>query len=192
MSNITTQVTSAVPGVAQGTWEIDQAHSTISAVARHMMVTKVRGYFHNFSGAVHVGPTLAETAAEATLETASIDTRQQMRDDHLKSPDFLDVENHPSIDFRSSAIEQAGDGRFRVIGDLTIRGVTKPVALDAEFGGVNVNPWGKQVAFVSAEAELDRESYGMTWNQALESGGVLVSKKFKLELDLQLVKSDSE
>jgi polyisoprenoid-binding protein YceI len=189
MSNTTAEVT-AVPGVAQGTWAIDPAHSSISAVARHMMITKVRGYFHTFSGAVHVGPTLEETVAEASIDTTSVDTRQEMRDNHLKSPDFLDVENHPSIDFRSSTIEEAGKGRYRVIGDLTIRGVTKPIVLDAEFSGVNVNPFGKTVAFVSAIADLDRESFGMTWNQAVESGGVLVSKRFKLELELQLVKSE--
>jgi polyisoprenoid-binding protein YceI len=194
MSNTSTSTTEAtpVPGVAQGTWTIDPAHSTISAVARHMMVTKVRGYFHAFSGAVHVGPTLEETTAEASIDAGSIDTRQDMRDNHLKSPDFLDVENHPSIDFRTSKIEEAGNGRYRVIGDLSIRGVTKPIALDAEFGGVDLNPFGKTVAFVSAEADLDRESFGMTWNQAIESGGVLVSKRFKLELDLQLVKDEPE
>jgi polyisoprenoid-binding protein YceI len=186
----TTEVT-AVPGVAQGTWEIDPAHSTISAVARHMMITKVRGYFHSFSGAIHVGPTLEETVAEAGIDTTSIDTRQEMRDNHLRSPDFLDVENHPSIDFRSTKIEAAGKDRYRVIGDLTIRGVTRPIVLDAEFSGVNVNPFGKTVAFVSAEAELDRESFGMTWNQAIESGGVLVSKRFKLELELQLVRAEA-
>jgi polyisoprenoid-binding protein YceI len=192
MSNVQTTEVTPIPGVAQGTWQIDPAHSTIAAVARHMMITKVRGYFHTFSGAVHVGPTLEETSAEASIDTTSIDTRQDMRDNHLKSPDFLDVENHPSIDFRSTAIEEAGDGRYRVTGDLTIRGVTKPIVLDAEFGGVNVNPFGKTVAFVSAEADLDRESYGMTWNQAIESGGVLVSKRFKLELDLQLVKQEAQ
>src|SRR5687767_2542193 len=110
MSNTTAELT-AVPGVVQGTWEIDPAHSTIGAVARHMMITKVRGYFHTFSGAIHVGPTLEETVAEASIDTTSVDTRQEMRDNHLKSPDFLDVENHPSIDFRSSKIEEAGKGR---------------------------------------------------------------------------------
>ena len=193
MSNtVTTTETTPIPGIAQGTWAIDPAHSTIGAVARHMMVTKVRGFFHTFSGAVHVGPTLEETVAEASIDTASIDTRQEMRDNHLKSPDFLDVETHPSIDFRSSKIEPAGKDRYRVIGDLTIRGVTKPIVLEAQFGGVNVNPFGKTVAFVSAEADLDRESFGMTWNQAIESGGVLVSKRFKLELELQLVRSEPD
>jgi len=192
MSNATTttDVITPVPGVTQGTWEVDVAHSTISAVARHMMITKVRGYFHTFSGSVRIGPTLEETVAEASIDAGSIDTRQQMRDDHLRSPDFLDVGNHPSIDFRSATIEEAGERRYRVTGDLTIRGVTKPIVLEAEFGGVKVNPYGKTVAFVSAVADLDRESFGMTWNQAIESGGVLVSKRFKLELELQLVKSE--
>lgn len=191
MSNIATaERVSTGPGIAEGRWDLDLAHSTIGAVARHMMVTKVRGYFRDFSGSIHVGPTWDETRAEATIATASIDTRQGMRDDHLRSPDFLDVETHPEMTFRSTRIEPRGDRDFLVHGDLTVRGITQPLTLEATFEGTDVNPYGKTVAFVSAHGEFDREAFGMKWNQALESGGVVVGKKFRLELDLQLAQAE--
>ena len=173
--------------LSEGTWTLDPTHTTIGAVARHMMLTKVRGRFTDFEGVLHVGPTPEESTVELTIRAASIDTGVDGRDDHLRSPDFLDVERYPELRFRSTAITPVGDDRFEVTGDLTIRGITKPVTLAADFEGTGTDPWGGTRALFSATSELDREEFGMTWNQALETGGVLVSKKLQIEIEVQAV-----
>lgn len=171
-------------GLAQGTWVIDPTHTRIGAVARHLMVTKVRGHFESFSGTIEVGETPADSSVQVTIDTNSIVTGTEDRDGHLKSPDFLDVENHPQISFQSTQIVPVGS-KYRLIGDLTIRGATHPIELDMEFLGVHTDPWGNQKAAFEASGTLDREKWGLVWNVALESGGVLVSKQFGLEIELQ-------
>lgn len=171
---------------APGTWVIDHAHSTVEAVARHLMVSKVRGSFELFSGSIHVAERLEDSSVEVEIEAASINTRQPDRDGHLRSPDFLDAENHPKLTFESTGIEQAGDV-WKVHGDLTIRGVSNPITLDVEYLGVLPNPFGSTTAAFSARAQLERDKWGMNWNQALEAGGVLVGKTLTIEIEIQAV-----
>jgi polyisoprenoid-binding protein YceI len=167
-----------------GKWVLDKSHTTIGFVARHMMVTKVRGRFEEFEGAIHVAETPEDSWAEATIETKSITTHAEQRDDHLRSSDFLAIDEHPQITFRSRKLERSGGG-WKATGDLTIKGITRPIELGVTFEGTNVNPYGVEVAFFTAVTEIDREDWDITWNVALESGGVLVSKKIRLEIEAQ-------
>jgi polyisoprenoid-binding protein YceI len=173
---------------ATGTWVLDKSHSSLDFVAKHLMVTKVRGTFGGFEGKIVIGDTPEESSAEAVIEAATLTTGDEKRDGHLHSPDFLDVENYPHLTFTTTKIESTGDGQGLVTGDLTIKGTTHPVTLKATFEGIAQDPWGGERAAFSAVGEIDREKWGMTWNQALETGGVLVSKKVKLELDVQAVR----
>jgi polyisoprenoid-binding protein YceI len=168
-----------------GTWTLDPSHSVIGAVARHLMVTKVRGRFTSFDGAIHVAERPEDSWAELRIDAASIETGNEQRDGHLRSPDFLDVERFPELSFRSGAVERTGADSLRVTGDLTIRDVTRPVVLEVTFDGVVSDPWGGQRAGFTLRGEIDREAYGMTWNMALESGGVLVSRKIQLEIEVE-------
>jgi polyisoprenoid-binding protein YceI len=187
----TAQELKTVTGLpAAGTWELDKAHTSIEFVARHMMVTKVRGRFNDFDGRIHVAENPADSWAEATMSTSSIDTNMSMRDDHLRSPDFLHAEQHPDIKVRTTGGTYKGDGRWTVSADLTIREQTLPIELDAEFLGTTEGPMG-EVAFFSATAEFDREDFGITWNKALESGGVLVGKKVKIEIQAEANRKDA-
>ncbi|HEX9376655.1 MAG TPA: YceI family protein [Actinomycetota bacterium] len=180
-----TRIVDGIEIPAPGTWELDVAHSTLGFVARHLMVTKVRGAFDVFGGRIVVGGTPEESSVEVRVDAASIDSRSADRDKHLRSPDFLDVERFPELLFRSTKVERTGDTTLRVHGDLTIRDVTKPVVLEAEFSGLTDDPWGgKRVAF-SATTEIDREDWGITWNVAMETGGVLVSKKVLIDIEVQ-------
>lgn len=171
-----------------GTWVIDPSHSTVGAVARHLMVSKVRGRFNNFSGELRIGETPESSSVVATIDAASIDTAEPTRDAHLRSPDFLDVEKHPTLEFASTAVGQTGLASLRVDGDLTIRGVTRPVSLDVTYDGLITDPFGNAKAIFTAETEIDRELWGMTWNKALETGGVLVGRRLKIELEIQAVR----
>jgi polyisoprenoid-binding protein YceI len=173
---------------ATGTWAIDPTHSTVGFVARHLMVTKVRGSFTDVDGAATIADDPAQSSVEVAVKTASIDTRNADRDAHLRSPEFFDVENFPTITFRSTGVRHLKGADWQLDGELTIKGVTKPVTLDVEFDGLTGDPWGGQRAAFSASTEVDREEWGLNWNVALETGGWLVSKKVKLELDVQLVK----
>jgi polyisoprenoid-binding protein YceI len=175
-------------------WEIDPAHTTIEFAVKHMMFTTVRGRFKQFTGTVRVDERNPDmSGADVDIEAASIDTGVNDRDVHLRSADFLDVENHPRITFRSTHVEgaYAKDGdRFRVTGDLEIRGQAMPVTLDVIFEGVGKDPWGKQRAGFAARTEIDRREWGLKWNQALEAGGVLVANSVKIEIEAQAVKQD--
>jgi polyisoprenoid-binding protein YceI len=173
------------------TWEIDPAHSSVVAVAKHMMVAKTRGHFGSFGGAIHVGEAPEQSWVEATIDAATIDTGVEMRDNHLRSPDFLDVQNFPTIDFRSTGLEVTGDDSFKLHGELTIRGITQPVVLDVEYLGMVGDSKGSRVGF-SATGEIDREAFGMTWNMAIESGGVLVGKRLKVELEVEAIEKAAE
>ncbi len=177
-----------VPG--KGTWKLDPNHTVVGAVARHLVVTKVRGKFNVFGGAIHVADSVEDSWAELEIDAASIDTGVPDRDDHLRSADFLDVEHHPRITYRSTRVEQTGPSTLRVVGDLTIRGVTRPVALDVTYEGTFPDPWGGRRAAFSATGELEREAWEMTWNVALEAGGVLVSKTIQLEIEAQAVEQE--
>ena len=176
-----------------GDWEIDAGHSDVTFTARYMMLTKVRGRFGSHAGTIHIGEGADDSWAQVTIDAASIDTNHQMRDDHLRSPDFLHVEGFPTLSFRSTKVEQTGPATLRVTGDLTIRDVTKPIVLDVEYGGYAPRDlMGRSRIAFTAKTEIDREEFGITWNQALETGGVLVSKKVGIELDVQAVRPAKE
>jgi polyisoprenoid-binding protein YceI len=177
---------------AKGTWKLDPNHTVIGAVARHLMVTKVRGKFDTFQGAIHIGDTPEESWAELEIDAASIDSGVEQRDEHLRSADFLDVEHHPKITFASTGVKRTGDNKLEVTGDLTIRGVTRPVALDVTFEGVSPDPWGGTRAGFTISGELRREDWDMSWNVPLETGGVLVSKTVDLEIEAQAVKEPDD
>ncbi|HLT11076.1 MAG TPA: YceI family protein [Micromonosporaceae bacterium] len=173
-----------------GTFVIDPAHTLVGAVARHLMVSKVRGRFADVSGVIKVAEDPLQSSVEVTIKAASIDTGVADRDNHLRSADFLDVENHPELTFRSTRIAKQEENEFWVVGDLTIRGVTREIELPMVYEGLQVNPWGKEVIGFSGSTELDREEFGMTWNAALESGGVLVGKKLKIELEVEATREE--
>jgi polyisoprenoid-binding protein YceI len=152
------------------------------------MVAKVRGGFGKFSGSVTIGETPEDSSVTATIDAASIHTSDEMRDGHLRSPDFLDVEKYPTLEFKSTKVEQTGDTSLRADGELTIRDVTRPVSLDIDYLGLANDPFGNEHAVFSAQTEVDREEWGITWNKALETGGVLVGRKVKIELEIQAIR----
>lgn len=173
------------------TWTIDPAHTLIQFSAKHMMITSVKGGFQDVKGTIIADEANPDRSrVEVEIATPSIDTRVQGRDDHLRSADFLDVEKYPTINFRSSRIEGAhatpGD-EFKVVGDLTIKDVTRPVTLDVVYEGRGKDPWGGERVSFSATTKIDRRDFGLTWNQALETGGVLVSNELRLSLEVQAV-----
>ena len=173
-------------------WEIDPAHSSIEFAVKHMMFTTVRGRFKDFKGTIEVDDANPNrSTVHVEIQAASIDTGAGDRDQHLRSADFLDVANHPTITFHSKRVEGAmaktGD-KFRVIGDLTIRGTKMEVALDCEYEGQGKDPWGGQRAGAQATTRIDRRDWGLRWNQALETGGILVANEVKIEIEVQAVK----
>jgi polyisoprenoid-binding protein YceI len=167
-----------------GTWTVDAAHSELGFVARHLMVTKVRGKFKEFEGTVKVGDDITDSHVTAVAQIASVDTGSADRDAHLRSGDFFDVENNPTMSFTSTAVSAD-----TLKGDLTIKGVTKPVEFDLDFTGVATDPWGNTKAGFEATTEINRKDWNLNWNVALEGGGVLVSEKIKINLDIQLLKA---
>ncbi|MGL5860396.1 MAG: YceI family protein [Phycicoccus sp.] len=173
----------SISDLTPGTWTIDPTHTTVGFAVRHLMVSKVRGAFEDVSGTVTVAEDVAGSTAEVTVQLASVSTGTADRDTHLRSADFFDVENHPTMTFRSTSF----DGTT-LRGDLTIRGVAKPVELDVEFGGLATDPYGNEKAAFEATGQIDRTEWGLTWNAPIEKGGVLVSEKVRLSIDLQLVK----
>ena len=174
--------------IPAGTYVIDPSHTEVGFVARHAMVTKVRGYFRAVEGQIVVADEFANSSATATMKVDSVDTGNGDRDGHLKSADFFDAENTPEITFVSTGIKDVKGDEFTLVGDLTIKGITKPVELEAEINGAATDPFGNARIGFSAETEVEREDWGLTWNAALETGGVLVSKKIKLVLDVSAIK----
>lgn len=172
---------------AAGTYTIDKAHSTVEFVARHLMISKVRGRFADFEGTVRIGDDPTDSSVEATVDAASITTSEGARDKHLRSADFFDAEQYPTLAFRSTGVEPGKGGVWRVHGELTIRDITRPVVLDVEFDGASVSPWDDQRLAFSATTEIDRDEWGLTWNQALDAGGVVVGRKVRIELAVQAV-----
>lgn len=169
-----------------GTWVIDASHSSVEFVAKHLVVSKVRGRFTSFSGTVEVADPVESSSVDVTIEAGSISTNDEQRDAHLVSADFLDTETFPALTFRSRGGARRDGSRWTVPGELTIRDVTRPVDLEVEVLGSVTDPWGNTKAGFSATTEIDREEFGITWNQALEAGGVLVGKTVRIELDVQL------
>jgi polyisoprenoid-binding protein YceI len=170
-----------------GTWLIDPSHSDIQFTARHMMISKARGRFRTFSGTIHIDEVPERSSVAVTIEAASIDTGDEDRDRHLRSPDFLDVERFPEISYRSTSVRPGTSDRWAVTGDLTVRDVTRPVTLDVEFCGAAVDPWGKMRAGFLGATEINRDDFDITWNQMLESGGFLVGKGVKVDVDVEAV-----
>jgi polyisoprenoid-binding protein YceI len=186
MSTQTTPTTTGTKLPNAGTWAIDPAHSSVDFVAKHLVVSKVRGGFGAFSGTVEVADPIETSSVHVSLEAASISTGDEQRDGHVRSEDFLDVERFPTLTFRSTGAHHRSGDRWSIPGELTIKDVTKPVDLDVEYLGVFNDPWGNPKAAFSGSTEIDREEFGITWNAALESGGVLVGKTVRIELDVQL------
>jgi polyisoprenoid-binding protein YceI len=172
-------------------WNIDASHSSLQFSVRHMLITKVRGSFKSYSGSLEfddAGKELALARVAVVIDAASLDTSEPKRDEHLRSSDFLDVATYPKLSYASRSIDRRG-ARYVVQGDLTIVGVTRPVELDVEFQGQGKDPWGGQRAAFSAKTSINREDFGLTWNQALEAGGVLVGTKIDIEIEVQAVKA---
>jgi polyisoprenoid-binding protein YceI len=178
---------SSINDLTPGTWIVDPTHSTVGFTARHLMVTKVRGRFASFSGSVTIADDRLASSVEASVDMASVSTGDDGRDGHLKSGDFFDVEQFPTMSFRSTSVVADG-GDYALNGDLTIKGVTKPVTFELEFDGVATDPWNNTKAGFTAETEINRKDWGLERNVALETGGVLVSEKIKVQLDVQLLK----
>lgn len=174
---------------AAGVWTVDPSHSSVAFIARHMMVAKVRGTFSSYTIDLTIAEDPTRSSLSVSIDAASLDTKDESRDGHVKSADFFDVEQFPTIDFTSSSVTPGkGDDAWVITGDLTIHGVTKPVELAVELSGVAADPWGNDRAIYEASTEIDREDFGLTYNQALAGGGVLVGKKVKIELDIESVR----
>lgn len=173
-----------------GQWAVDASHSTVEFVAKHLMVAKTRGRFTDYEADVVIGERPEDSTLSVTIDASSITTGDEGRDGHLQSPDFLDRENHPNITFASTKVEPGKGNTWDVTGDFTVRGVTKPLTLAVEFNGLTTDPWGNTKAFFSASGEFDRDEYGVSWNQPLANGGVLVGKKVKIELEIEAAKVD--
>jgi polyisoprenoid-binding protein YceI len=170
-------------------WNIDAAHTGIHFSVRHMLVSKVRGRFAKYTGAITLDEAdVTRSTIEVVIDATSIETGVPDRDTHLRSADFFDVEKYPELYFRSTRIEQVDDAHYRVIGDLTIHGVRREVVLDAEYGGRGKDPWGNERVGFVATTSLDRKEFGLTWNQVLEAGGILVGDRVDIELDVQAVR----
>lgn len=174
-------------------WQIDPTHSHIQFAVRHMMISTVRGEFHDFEGTIDYNQdNPEETTVDVKIDTASIDTRVEDRDNHLRSEDFLYVEEYPYITFKSKRVELIDKRHARVIGDLTIREETHEVPFEVELQGIAKSPWGQVVAGFSGSGKLNRKQWGLTWNQALETGGVLVGDEVKFNIEIELIKQDVE
>jgi polyisoprenoid-binding protein YceI len=169
-------------------WEIDPAHSEATFSVKHMMFATVRGHFNVLSGKLHIDEEHPENSwVEAQVDAGSVDTRDEKRDAHLRSPDFFDAAHYPTLTFKSTKVEKVAGNQYKVLGDLTMHGVTKPVVFNAEYNGQGKNPWGLQVAGLSAKTKVNRKDWDLNWNAALESGGVLVSEDVNIEIDLEAV-----
>ena len=182
----TTTITTAP--LPTGVWNFDLAHTEVTFVARHLMVAKVRGRFPRLDGEIRVAEPLEDSSVEVTLATGDVTTGSPDRDAHIRSADFLDVERYPEMTFRSTAVRRVGDD-YEIDGDLTIKDVTRPVTLAVDFEGVTDDPWGGRRAGFSAKTTIDRERWGLTWNVALETGGVLVGKDIDIVIDVEAVQA---
>jgi polyisoprenoid-binding protein YceI len=188
---ITPAATRDVNGITlptTGTFALDRSHTQVGFVARHLMVSKVRGRFTDFEGTIIVADDPSASSVEVTIQAASVNTNDENRDNHVRNNDFLSVEEFPTLSFRSTKVELKPRGDWKVYGDLTVRGVTRPVVLDVEFEGVIQDPWGNQRLGFTASGEIDRNDFGVSFNAALETGGFVVSPKVKLEIEAEAVR----
>lgn len=184
--------TATTPTTLTGTYTVDPTHSRIGFVARHAMVTKVRGSFNEFEGSgCFDAENPAGSSLQLTIQAASIDTRNPDRDGHLKSNDFFDMETYPEITFASTSVERVDETNYRVTGDLSIKGVTKPVTVDFEYTGTALDPYQNQRIGFEGSTTINRKDWGVNWNTALETGGVLVSEKVTLEFEVSAIRSDA-
>lgn len=183
---MTTETTTRTDAPAVGSYKLDTSHSDLRIIARHLMVSKVTGTFGELAGTIEIAEDPAESTVEVVAKAATVETGTADRDAHLRSPDFLDAEAFPEITFKSTSIDRSGSD-WKLTGDLTIRGITKPATFDLSYEGSAVDPYGNQKAALTATGQIDREAWGLTWNVPLEGGGVLVSKQFKVEFDIQAV-----
>lgn len=174
------------------TWQIDTTHSSIGFTVRHMVVARVHGRFTRYEGRLFLNGNLTKAQADVKIDAASIDTQVEARDKHLRSQDFFDVAAFPRVIFHSKRVEEARKDRYRVVGDLTLRDVTREVLLDVEFLGRMTDPFGTERVAFHARTSIDRKDFGLTWNKALESGGLLVGEHIDIELDVQAVKAAAE
>jgi polyisoprenoid-binding protein YceI len=181
---MTTAATTSIPGYVAGTWDIDASHSDVSFTVRHMMVSKVRGRFGTFSGEIVTGENLTDSTVTATIDASSIDTNNEQRDGHIRSADFFDVENHPQWTFRSTALRVDGED-LALDGELTIKGVTKPVTLALEVNGFGPDAWGGTRTGFSASTTIDRNDFGVDIKMPLDGGGVVVSDKVQINLEIE-------
>jgi len=184
-----TSTTTAAPAAGtSAAWQLDPAHTHVEFSVKHLMLARVKGRFAGVTGTVEMGADPSASTVDVVIGAASIDTREAKRDAHLRSADFFDVERFPTIAFRSRDVRPTGAGDFSVVGDLTIRDVTREVTLEVTDEGRGTDPWGGERAGFSATAEIDRRDFGLTWNQALEAGGVLVGNEIRISLEVELVK----
>ena len=182
------EASAAIAAPSSTTWKIDSAHTHAEFAVRHMMVATVKGRFAEVSGTITLDESNpASSSVEATIPVASIDTKQADRDAHLRSADFFDAENHPNLTFRSTRVEPKGENEFTAYGELTIRGITREVALEGEYLGTGKSPYGFTVAGFSARTKINRKDYGLNWNAALETGGVLVGDEVKISLEVEAI-----
>lgn len=186
-ANPNIRVFDGIEAPVPGDWVFDPVHTNIMFVARYAMLTKIRGRFNTFDGVIHVAESPEDSWVEVTIDASSISTDNEQRDEHLRSGDFLDLENEPDITFRSTKTERLAGTRVRLTGDLSIRGVTKEVSFDVDYAGVAVGVGGKSRIAFAASLEIDRDDYNVSWNMAIETGGVLVGKHVQLELEVQAV-----
>jgi polyisoprenoid-binding protein YceI len=181
---MTSPATTQIPGYVVGTWDIDASHSTVGFVVRHMMVSKVRGFFRDFSGVIVTAEDPAQSTVTATVDLGSIDTRQEQRDAHIRSADFFDVDKHPAMTFRSTGIRTDG-ADWIVDGELTLKGNTKPVSLALELNGFGPDAYGGTRAGFSARTEISRSAFGVDIQMPMDGGGVVVADKIVVELEIQ-------
>ena len=183
--------TRAVNGLtlpSTGTFVLDKSHTEVGFIARHLMVSKVRGRFTDFEGTIVVADDPSESSVEVIIQAASINTNDENRDKHVRTNDFLSTDEFPALTFRSTKVELSSGGDWKVNGDLTVRGVTRPIVLDVQFEGVIQDPWGNQRLGFAASGEIDRNDFGVSFNAALETGGFVVSPKIKLEIEAEAVR----
>jgi polyisoprenoid-binding protein YceI len=181
--------TTTVKTSSKTKWVLDPAHSEIVFKVRHMMIANVKGEFRKFEGSIVTdGTDFTKTSIDVTIDAGSIFTNEDKRDAHLQSADFFDAQNFPTITFKSTSIKKVSDDEYKLTGDLTMKGVTHEVELDVEYGGVNKDPWGNEKAGFSVSGKINRKDFGLNWNAALETGGVLVSDEVKVSAEVQFVK----
>ena len=183
-----TRVVDGAEVPAAGRYELDPSHSHVGFSVRHLMVSKTKGRFADVLATIVIDDNPQASSVEVEIPVASIDTRDETRDGHLRSADFFDADTHPTLRYRSTTVTPAGKDRWTVDGELTVRGVTLPVPLDVVFEGGARDPWGSSRIGFTAHAELDREAFGLTWNQALETGGVLVGKAVKVDIEAEAIR----